>query len=78
MLFSLSYFILLKDYREEHPEVTILDPPNAIQHLYNRQSMLQEVADLNLSNGYGNICDISVGNLAFIVNTRASGFTLIH
>jgi inositol-1,3,4-trisphosphate 5/6-kinase/inositol-tetrakisphosphate 1-kinase len=44
----------LKDYREEHPEVTVLDPPNAIQHLHNRQSMLQEVADLNLSNGYGN------------------------
>ncbi|CAL4915873.1 unnamed protein product [Urochloa decumbens] len=45
--------ILHKDYREEHPEVTVLDPPNAIQHLHNRQSMLQEVADLNLSNGYG-------------------------
>jgi inositol-1,3,4-trisphosphate 5/6-kinase/inositol-tetrakisphosphate 1-kinase len=45
--------MFLKDYREEHPEVTVLDPPNAIQHLHNRQSMLQEVADLNLSNGYG-------------------------
>jgi len=44
---------VLEDYREEHPEVTVLDPPNAIQHLHNRQSMLQEVADLNLSNGYG-------------------------
>ncbi|XP_066387123.1 inositol-tetrakisphosphate 1-kinase 1-like isoform X6 [Miscanthus floridulus] len=47
--------ILHKDYREEHPEVTV-DPPNAIQHLHNRQSMLQEVADLNLSNGYGEVC----------------------
>ncbi|KAL5232573.1 hypothetical protein ABZP36_031349 [Zizania latifolia] len=47
---------VLEDYREEHPEVTILDPPNAIQHLHNRQSMLQEVADLNLSNGYGEVC----------------------
>ncbi|XP_066387116.1 inositol-tetrakisphosphate 1-kinase 1-like isoform X5 [Miscanthus floridulus] len=43
--------LLCHDYREEHPEVTV-DPPNAIQHLHNRQSMLQEVADLNLSNGY--------------------------
>ncbi|GJM91623.1 hypothetical protein PR202_ga08018 [Eleusine coracana subsp. coracana] len=48
--------ILHKDYREEHPEVTVLDPPHAIQHLHNRQSMLQEVADLNLSNGYGEVC----------------------
>ncbi|CAN6299951.1 unnamed protein product [Urochloa humidicola] len=47
---------VLEDYREEHPEVTVLDPPNAIQHLHNRQSMLQEVADLNLSNGYGEVC----------------------
>jgi inositol-1,3,4-trisphosphate 5/6-kinase/inositol-tetrakisphosphate 1-kinase len=46
--------MVLKDYREEHPEVTVLDPPSAIQHLHNRQSMLQEVADLNLSNSYGN------------------------
>lgn len=37
-----------------HPEVTVLDPPDAIQHLYNRQHMLQDVADLNFSNAYGN------------------------
>uniref|UniRef100_A0A0E0INV6 Inositol-tetrakisphosphate 1-kinase n=1 Tax=Oryza nivara TaxID=4536 RepID=A0A0E0INV6_ORYNI len=47
---------VLEVYREEHPEVTVLDPPNAIQHLHNRQSMLQEVADLNLSNAYGEVC----------------------
>ncbi|XP_040384419.1 inositol-tetrakisphosphate 1-kinase 1 isoform X2 [Oryza brachyantha] len=47
---------ILEDYLEEHPEVTVLDPPNAIQHLHNRQSMLQEVADLNLCNGYGEVC----------------------
>ncbi|KAL5225953.1 hypothetical protein ABZP36_012592 [Zizania latifolia] len=47
---------VLEDYREEHPEVTVLDPPNAIQHLHNRQSMLQEVADLSLSNVYGEVC----------------------
>ncbi|XP_062210461.1 inositol-tetrakisphosphate 1-kinase 2-like [Phragmites australis] len=47
---------VLEDYHEEHPEVTVLDPPNAIQHLNNRQSMLEEVADLNLSNFYGEVC----------------------
>jgi hypothetical protein len=50
---GLSFFHFLKDYHEEHPEVTVLDPPNAIEHLNNRQSMLEEVADLNLSNFYG-------------------------
>ncbi|KAK3147910.1 hypothetical protein QOZ80_3BG0288270 [Eleusine coracana subsp. coracana] len=47
---------VLEDYHEEHPEVTVLDPPNAIRHLNNRQSMLEEVADLNLSNFYGEVC----------------------
>uniref|UniRef100_A0A0E0KIG6 Inositol-tetrakisphosphate 1-kinase n=1 Tax=Oryza punctata TaxID=4537 RepID=A0A0E0KIG6_ORYPU len=40
---------LLEEYREEHPEVTVLDPPGAIEHLLNRQSMLQEVSELDLS-----------------------------
>ncbi|AQL08288.1 Inositol-tetrakisphosphate 1-kinase 3 [Zea mays] len=53
---GLSFFHFLKDYHEEHPEVTVLDPPNAIEHLNNRQSMLEEVADLNLSNFYGEVC----------------------
>ncbi|KAH7567587.1 hypothetical protein JRO89_XS07G0097400 [Xanthoceras sorbifolium] len=44
-----------KDYRGTHPEVTVLDPPDAIQHLHNRQSMLQCVADMNLSNAYGKV-----------------------
>jgi inositol-1,3,4-trisphosphate 5/6-kinase / inositol-tetrakisphosphate 1-kinase len=39
---------------ETHPEVTVLDPPGAIAHLLDRQSMLQEVSDLDLSNCYGN------------------------
>jgi len=30
-----------------------LDPPDAIQHLRNRQYMLQAVADMNLSDSYG-------------------------
>ncbi|CAO2833886.1 unnamed protein product [Amaranthus hypochondriacus] len=46
---------VLEDYRQTHPEVTVLDPPYAIQHLHNRQSMLQVVADLNLSGTYGNV-----------------------
>lgn len=33
---------------QKFPGVTVLDPPNAIQQLRNRQSMLQDVADLNL------------------------------
>lgn len=45
----------LKDYRLTHPEVTVLDPPGAIQHVYNRQSMLQDVADLDFSDSYGKI-----------------------
>ncbi|XP_022763565.1 inositol-tetrakisphosphate 1-kinase 3-like isoform X8 [Durio zibethinus] len=40
---------IIQDYRQTHPEVTVLDPPDAIQHLRNRQSMLQDVVDLNLS-----------------------------
>ncbi|XP_050874592.1 inositol-tetrakisphosphate 1-kinase 3 isoform X2 [Lathyrus oleraceus] len=47
--------ILHKDYRHQHPEVTILDPPYAIQHLLNRQSMLQNVAELNLSDCHGKV-----------------------
>lgn len=48
-------YLFLKDYRHQHPEVTILDPPYAIQHLLNRQSMLQNVAELNLSDCHGNL-----------------------
>ncbi|XP_052202439.1 inositol-tetrakisphosphate 1-kinase 3-like isoform X2 [Diospyros lotus] len=44
-----------QDYRQTHPEVTVLDPPDAIQHVHNRQSMLQDVSDLNLSNAYGTV-----------------------
>ncbi|XLS93165.1 hypothetical protein HN51_069173 [Arachis hypogaea] len=46
---------VIEEYSEKHPEVTILDPPDAIQHLQNRQSMLQDVADLNLSDCYGKV-----------------------
>ncbi|KAM7514457.1 hypothetical protein LguiA_004040 [Lonicera macranthoides] len=46
---------LLEDYRETHPDVTVLDPPDAIKHVYNRQSMLQDVADLNLCDVHGTV-----------------------
>ncbi|MCL7024083.1 hypothetical protein MKW94_030215, partial [Papaver nudicaule] len=46
---------ILEDYRFKHPEVTVLDPPDCIQHVHNRQSMLQDVADLNLSDCYGTV-----------------------
>eukprot|EP01018_Ginkgo_biloba_P002179 Gb_25244 [translate_table: standard] len=45
----------LEDYRQMHPEVIVLDPPDAIQHLYNRQSMLQDVADLDLCDCEGKV-----------------------
>ncbi|KAM2947849.1 hypothetical protein FF1_034936 [Malus domestica] len=46
---------VIEDYRQQHPEVTVLDPPNSVKNLYNRQSMLQEVADLNLSDCHGKV-----------------------
>lgn len=45
----------LEEYRTSHPEVIVLDPPDAIQHLYNRQSMLQDVADLDLCHCEGTV-----------------------
>lgn len=41
--------------RKRDPEVTVLDPPEAIRLVHNRQSMLQDVADLNLSDNHGRI-----------------------
>ncbi|KAK6945940.1 Inositol-tetrakisphosphate 1-kinase, N-terminal [Dillenia turbinata] len=46
---------ILEDYRQQHPEVTVLDPPDAIKHVHNRQSMLQDVAAVKLSNCYGKV-----------------------
>ncbi|XP_014512106.1 inositol-tetrakisphosphate 1-kinase 3 isoform X3 [Vigna radiata var. radiata] len=46
---------IIEDYRQKHPEVTVLDPPDAIRHLHNRQSMLQDVVDLNLSDCHGKV-----------------------
>ncbi|CAH2051930.1 unnamed protein product [Thlaspi arvense] len=47
---------VIEDYQQNHPEVTVLDPPGAIQRIYNRQSMLQGIADLNLAECDGMIC----------------------
>eukprot|EP00249_Psilotum_nudum_P021369 c28085_g4_i1 orf=266-1516(-) len=38
----------LEEFKRRHPDVIVLDPPDAIQHVRNRQSMLQKVAELNL------------------------------
>ncbi|CAJ2630378.1 unnamed protein product [Trifolium pratense] len=46
---------VIEDFRQKHPEVIVLDPPDAIQHLHNRQSMLQDVVDLNLSDCNGKV-----------------------
>ncbi|KFK30006.1 hypothetical protein AALP_AA7G205500 [Arabis alpina] len=46
---------VIEDYQQKHPEVTVLDPPGAIQRIYNRQSMLQGMADLNLSDCSGSL-----------------------
>ncbi|KAF1860810.1 hypothetical protein Lal_00000223 [Lupinus albus] len=46
---------IIEDYRQKRPEVIILDPPDAIQHLHNRESMLQDVVDINLSDCHGKV-----------------------
>ncbi|XP_022019841.1 inositol-tetrakisphosphate 1-kinase 3 isoform X2 [Helianthus annuus] len=55
MLSGKEWQQILEDYRLTHPEVTVLDPPDAIQHVHNRQSMLQDVADLDFSDAYGTV-----------------------
>ncbi|KAI5066005.1 hypothetical protein GOP47_0018629 [Adiantum capillus-veneris] len=47
----------LEEYRRRYPDVVVLDPPDAIQHVRNRQSMLQEVAKLKLR-GCGGQVDV--------------------
>ncbi|GFP88660.1 inositol-tetrakisphosphate 1-kinase 2 [Phtheirospermum japonicum] len=47
---------VIEEYQKVHPEVTVLDPPEAIEHLRNRQSMLEVVADLKLPNCDGKVC----------------------
>eukprot|EP00249_Psilotum_nudum_P021373 c28085_g6_i1 orf=878-1975(-) len=45
----------LEVYRRSHPDIIVLDPPEAIQHLNSRQSMLQDVADLNFCDCGGKV-----------------------
>ncbi|XP_013627222.1 PREDICTED: inositol-tetrakisphosphate 1-kinase 2-like isoform X2 [Brassica oleracea var. oleracea] len=56
---------VIEDYQKKHQEVTVLDPPGAIQRIHNRQSMLQGLADLNLS-------DCSVAKPLWIDGTAKS------
>jgi ABC-type molybdenum transport system ATPase subunit/photorepair protein PhrA len=67
--FFLFPFSLLKDFRQKHPEVMVLDPPDAIQHLHNRQSMLQDVVDLNLSDCNGNLVAIVHTKINFAISS---------
>jgi len=43
----------LEDYKRKYPDVIVLDPPEAILQLRNRQSMLQDVAELDMSSSGG-------------------------
>ncbi|MCO5566821.1 hypothetical protein L7F22_020502 [Adiantum nelumboides] len=45
----------LRAYNLRNPEILILDPPEAIKRVYNRQSMLQEVAALNFRDSRGKV-----------------------
>ncbi|KAG7583811.1 Inositol 1-3-4-trisphosphate 5/6-kinase ATP-grasp domain [Arabidopsis suecica] len=56
MLLRFDKLSAFTDYQQKHPEVTVLDPPCAIQRIYNRQSMLQGIADINLADCDGMIC----------------------
>ncbi|CAO2813578.1 unnamed protein product [Amaranthus hypochondriacus] len=47
---------ILEDYRLKHPDVTVLDPPYAIECVRNRQSMLEDVAALDLDDTFGRVC----------------------
>lgn len=46
---------ILEEYRLTRPDVIVLDPPDAIQHVYNRQYMLEHVVNLNLLDTYGKV-----------------------
>ncbi|MCO5585585.1 hypothetical protein L7F22_039520 [Adiantum nelumboides] len=45
----------LKAYKKKNPKVFLFDPPEAIIKVYNRKSMLQEVADLKFQHSQGNV-----------------------
>ncbi|CAM6039759.1 unnamed protein product [Sphagnum compactum] len=43
-----SHFVHQPNYNYKYPDVIVLDPPEAIQQLQSRQSMLESVAQLDL------------------------------
>ncbi|KAF6136097.1 hypothetical protein GIB67_000501, partial [Kingdonia uniflora] len=61
----ICYKRLNKDYMQKDPEVIVLDPPDAID-VHNRQSMLQDVADQNLSESYGNSVNTFLNTIFFL------------
>ena len=56
---------MLQAYKQRNPDVVILDPPEAIQKVYNRKSMLQEVDSLNFCHpqGFKSSCLLSLSLL---------------
>ncbi|KMZ57424.1 Inositol-tetrakisphosphate 1-kinase [Zostera marina] len=50
-----KWFQDLEDYREQHPNVVVLDSSEGIQRVHNRLSMLKDVSDLNFSDSCGKI-----------------------
>ncbi|KAE8666464.1 Inositol-tetrakisphosphate 1-kinase 3 [Hibiscus syriacus] len=63
---------ILEEYRQTHPKVLVLDPPDAIKHLQNHQSMLQCVADMNLSEFYDNYSFVDIRTKQLVVKRYAS------
>ncbi|CAN5960770.1 unnamed protein product [Sphagnum jensenii] len=44
----LTVVVTANNYKHKYPDVIVLDPPEAIQQLQSRQSMLEGVAQLDL------------------------------
>jgi inositol-1,3,4-trisphosphate 5/6-kinase/inositol-tetrakisphosphate 1-kinase len=45
---SISSPSFVQAYKQAHPDVLIIDPPDSIKQLQNRQSMLSNVVKLDL------------------------------
>ncbi|KAF6157085.1 hypothetical protein GIB67_041546 [Kingdonia uniflora] len=74
MLFVQYSRFLYLDYRQKDPKVIVLDPPDAIQHVHNRQSMLQDVADLNISESHV----LTSKELILVVDLKLSHNYIFH
>lgn len=53
VLFCHLILFFVQDYREQHPNVVVLDSSEGIQRVHNRLSMLKDVSDLNFSDSCG-------------------------